>query len=123
MAHFAEINEEGIVVRVIVADQDFIDSGAVGDPMYWIKTSYNTKGGVHYNQEGQPDGLPAIRKNFASIGFKYDAALDAFIPPQPYLSWLLDEESCLWQAPTPKPDDGERYIWDEPTLSWVRMNS
>ena len=107
MSHFAKI-ENGIVTQVIVAEQDFIDSGAVGDS--WIQTSYNTYGGQH------PEGRP-LRKNYAGIGFTYDSQRDAFIPPQPYASWTLNENTCLWDAPTPMPTDGI-YIWDESTTSW-----
>ena len=111
MSHFAEI-ENGIVLRVIVAEQDFIDSGAVGDPTRWIQTSYNTSGGEH------PEGRP-LRKNFAGIGYTYDAVRDAFIPPKPYPSWSLNEQTCLWDAPTPAPTDGPMYGWDEELQQWA----
>lgn len=111
MAHFAKV-ENGIVTQVIVAEQDVIDSGLFGDD--WIQTSYNTYGGQH------PEGRP-LRKNYAGIGFAYDAVRDAFIPPKPYTSWVLNEDTCLWDAPIPKPQDGKEYIWDEPLLSWVEM--
>ena len=114
MAHFAEIDANGIVLRIIVAEQDFIDSGAVGNPANWVQTSYNTKGGQH------PEGRP-LRKNYAGIGYTYDRQRDAFIPPQPYPSWTLNEDTCLWDAPTPRPDNGKRYDWDESTLSWVEV--
>lgn len=119
MAHFAEINSNNIVTRVIVAEQDFIDSGAVGNPVFWIQTSYNTRGGVHYGPDGKPDGGVALRKNYAGIGFIYDANRNAFIPPKPYQSWLLDEESCLWNAPVPYPTDGQLYVWNELAVNWV----
>lgn len=90
MAHFAQI-ENNIVVQVIVAEQDFINSGAVGNPANWIQTSYNTSGGVH-SQGGTP-----LRKNYAGIGFTYDADRDAFIPPKPEGNYTLNEESCLWE--------------------------
>lgn len=114
MAHFARINEQNIVEQVIVAEQEFIDSGAVGNPDEWLQTSYNTQGGIH-TQGGTP-----FRKNFASIGYFYDRERDAFIPPQPYSSWALDEESCLWKPPTPKPElkDNEVSNWNEEKLSW-----
>jgi hypothetical protein len=118
MSHFAEIDGEGTVLRVlVVADdkesrgQEFLadDLGLGGT---WKKTSYNTVGGVHSN-----GGTP-FRKNFAGIGYKYDSEKDAFIPPKPFTSWTLDEETCLWNAPTPMPTDDKMYVWDEPTISW-----
>lgn len=121
MGHFAQINEENVVTQVIVAEQDFIDTGAVGDPAKWIQTSYNTRAGVHYGPDGQPDSGVALRKNYAGIGYSYDASRDAFIPPKPFLSWVLDEETCLYNAPTPMPTDGKMYVWDEPTTSWSEI--
>ena len=120
MSHFAEIDKDGVVQRVIVAEQDFINSGKVGDPNNWIQTSYNTRGGVHYapNSNDPDDGI-ALRKNYAGKGYTYDQTRDAFIPPQPYPSWILDEDTCQWDAPTPMPDDGKRYNWDEDNTSWV----
>ena len=118
MAHFAKV-ENGTVTQLIVAEQDFIDSGAVGDPASWIQTSYNTRGGVHYGQNGEPDGGPALRKNYAGIGYSYDPGRDAFIPPKPFASWVLNEDSCQWEAPVPMPTDGEMYRWDEDSTSWV----
>ena len=109
MAHFAKV-EDGIVTEVIVAEQDVIDSGLFGDG--WVQTSYNTHGGQH------PEDRP-LRKNFAGIGFAYDAERDAFIPPQNYPSWTLSEETCLWEPPVAYPSDGGLYVWDEDTLSWV----
>ena len=116
MSHFAKI-ENGIVNQVIVADQDVIDSGMFGAG--WVQTSYNTRGGIHYGQDGQPDGGVALRKNYAGIGYTYDAGRDAFIAPQPFLSWILNEQTCRWEAPIPMPKDGKMYQWDEPSLSWV----
>lgn len=120
MSHFAKI-ENGIVVQVIVAEQDFIDSGLVGNPSLWIQTSYNTKGGIHYQFNSDvpsEDQSKALRKNYAGIGFTYDQQRDAFIPPKPFDSWLLNEETCSWEAPFPMPIDGKKYVWDESTLSW-----
>lgn len=116
MAHFAAV-ENGVVARVIVAEQDVIDSGMFGAD--WVQTSYNTRGGIHYGQAGQPDGGVALRKNYAGIGYTFDQARDAFIAPRPYPSWLLDEATCQWTAPTPMPADGKRYAWDEATLAWI----
>ena len=120
MSHFAEIDKDGVVQRVIVAEQDFINSGKVGDPNNWIQTSYNTRGGVHYApNSSEPDGGVAFRKNYAGVGYTYDATRDAFILPKPYPSWILDEDTCKWDAPTPYPDDGKMYDWDEENTSWV----
>ncbi len=117
--HFAEIDGNNIVKRVIVAEQDFIDSGAVGDSSNWIQTSYNTKGGIHYTpNSNEPDGGIALRKNFAGIGYTYDSDKDAFYQPQPYPSWLLNEESYQWESPVPYPDDGGNYNWNEENQSW-----
>ena len=120
MAHFARVNAQGIVTQVIVAEQDFIDGLADADS--WVQTSYNTRGGVHYGQDGQPDDGTALRKNFAGIGFKYDSDRDAFIPPRPFASWNLVEETCWWEAPIAQPElsdadreAGKYYIWDEDT--------
>jgi len=113
MSHFAEIDQDNIVVRVIVAEQDFINSGAVGDPRQWIQTSYNTQGGQHLL------GGTALRKNYAGPGYVYDYERDAFIPPRPYDSWILDEETCLWTAPVTRPNDDKLYIWNESDQQWV----
>ena len=113
MSHFAKV-ENNIVTQVIVAEQDVIDSGLFGNPAAWIQTSYNTHGGIHVL-----GGTP-LRKNFAGIGYTYDPTLDAFIPPQPWPSWVLDENRCRWEAPIPRPDDTYTWIWDEPTLSWIK---
>lgn len=111
MSHFAKVID-GIVTEVLVIEQDVIDTGMFGDPALWVQTSYNTYGGQH------PEGRP-LRKNYAGIGYTYDADRDAFIPPQPFPSWTLNEETCLWDAPTAYPDDGQPYYWDEATLAWV----
>ena len=117
--HFAEIDKNNIVKRVIVAEQDFIDSGAVGDSSNWIQTSYNTRGGIHYTPDSdEPDGGIALRKNFAGIGYIYDSDKDAFYQPQPYPSWLLNEDSCQWESPVSYPDDGSNYNWNEENQSW-----
>jgi hypothetical protein len=109
MSHFAKI-ENGIVTQVIVAEQDFINK-IDGE---WVQTSYNTYGGQH------PEGRP-LRKNYAGIGYTYDSERDAFIPPKPFDSWLLDEGTCLWQAPVAYPENGKVYTWDEDLLSWVEV--
>lgn len=122
MAHFAEIDENNVVVNIIVIEQEVLDTGIFGNPDNFIQTSYNTHGGIHYNPEtGEPDGGVALRKNYASIGCTYDPVRDAFIPPKSYNSWILDENTCWWQAPIPYPDDGLDYDWDEETTSWVQV--
>lgn len=121
MAHFAKVIN-GLVENVIVADQEFINSGAAGDPTQWVQTSYNTREGVYYDPETQQparDQSAALRKNFAAIGGLYDIERDAFLPPKPFESWVLREESCTWWPPVEKPIDGRVYVWDEPTTSWV----
>ena len=112
MGHFAKVNN-GIVEQVIVAEQEFFQTFVDSSPGEWIQTSYNTYGGVH-----RLGGTP-LRKNYAGVGFTYDKERDAFIPPQPFPSWTLNEDSCLWEAPSPYPSDGKIYVWDEPTTSWV----
>ena len=122
MSHFAEIDKDNIVQRVIVAKQDFIDSGAVSDANNWVQTSFNTRGGVHYApNSNEPDGGIALRKNYAGKGYTYDKTRDAFVPPKPHLSWVLDEDTCQWDAPTPYPDDDKIYNWDEDTTSWKEV--
>ena len=109
MAHYALI-EDGVVVNVIVAEQNFIDTQSGT----WVQTSYNTHGGVHLL-----GGTP-LRKNYASIGYVYDAERDAFYAPQPYPSWSLDEDTCLWEAPVAHLNQqGAAYNWDEATLTWI----
>ena len=111
MSHFAKVLD-GKVVNVIVAEQEFFDTFVDSSPGTWLQTSYNTLGGKH------PEGRP-LRKNYAGIGYTYDPTRDAFIPPQPYASWALDEETCLWQSPVAMPTDGKAYVWDEETLQWA----
>jgi hypothetical protein len=120
MAHYAKVNNQ-IVERVIVAEPEFFNTFVDTSPGEWIQTSYNTRGGVHYNPEtGEPseDQTKALRKNYAGIGFTYNRELDAFIPPKPFASWILDEETCLWDAPVAYPDDGNKYVWNEDTVQW-----
>jgi hypothetical protein len=117
MTHFAKV-ENGIVTEVIVADRSFINSGAVGDPMDWVQTSYNTFGGVHYGPNGEPDGGIPLRANYAGIGFTYDKVNDVFYAPKPYPSWTIGSTDWIWKPPVPRP--GENYNWDEETLTWVK---
>ena len=115
MAHFAKV-ENGIVTQVIVIDQETLNSGNWGDPSSWVQTSYNTHGGQH------PEGRP-LRKNYAGIGYTYDTGRDAFIPPKPFASWILNETTCLWDSPVAMPTDDKMYRWDEATTSWVEVMS
>lgn len=113
--HFAHITN-GVVDQVIVIDAETLATGHWGDPSEWVQTSYNTHGNVHAT-----GGTP-LRFNYAGLGYSYDATRDAFIPPKPFASWLLNETTCLWEAPTPMPvEEGKMYTWDEPTLSWVEV--
>ena len=105
MSHFAKIDSNNIVENVIVAEQDFINSGAVGDSFLWIQTSYNGN----------------FRGKYASIGDTWDKVNEVFIPPQPYPSWTLNEDTCLWDSPVPYPTDDLIYSWDEDTTSWVEI--
>lgn len=136
MAHFAEINDDNIVTRVLVVPDEEEDRGQefLADDLdlggTWIQTSYNTRAGVHH------DGGTPLRGNYAGVGFTYDASLDAFLDPQPYPSWVLDETTFQWEAPVAHPgttetvtdENGENPIeiavlmeWDEATLSWVEI--
>ena len=122
MSHFAKV-ENGIVTSVIVAEQEFINSGVVGDPSLWIQTSYNTRGGIHYQPNSNipsEDQSKSLRKNYAGIGFQYDQQRNAFIPPKPieFFSFILNEQTCLWEAPIPYPNDGKLYNWNEQNQTW-----
>lgn len=117
MGHYAKVID-GLVTQVIVAKKDFID--VLKDKDLWIKTSYNTYGGKHYNPETKEiNTKQPLRKNFAGIGYTYDKELDAFIPPKPFQSWLLNKETCLWEAPIPYPNDNKEYIWNESIKNWT----
>jgi len=122
MAHYALLDKRGVVVQVITGVDE--DDG-IYDWEQWYsaetrltakRTSYNTIGGVHTN-----GGTP-FRKNYAGIGYTYDPQRDAFIPPKPYPSWVLNEDTCLWDAPVPMPSDGNMYQWDEATTSWISQS-
>jgi hypothetical protein len=118
MPHFAQIDPMNLVINVIVADPEFIET--LPDADTWIQTSYNTRGGLHYSPEtGEPDDGTALRKNYAGIGFTYDRIRDAFIPPQPFTSWTLNEASCLWEAPISYPESPGTYVWNEDLLAWM----
>lgn len=113
MSHYAKINN-GIVEQVTVANDIQWCIDTLGGE--WLQTSYNTHGGVH-----DTGGIP-LRKNFAGIGYTYDKERDAFIPPQTYPSWILNEETCLWEAPIPYPTNGDIYSWDEEKVAWIKFN-
>jgi hypothetical protein len=139
MAHFAELDSNNIVLRVLCLENsvmeneqgerveqlgiDFLQS-LYGTNTIWAQTSYNTRAGIYYvpgTNEVSPDQSHAFRKNYAGIGYTYDPTRNAFIPPKPYASWVLNEDTCLWESPVPYPDDGKMYYWDEATLSWVTV--
>ena len=113
MAHYAKVLN-GIVTHVIVADSEFIETFVDDSPGKWIQTSYNTYGGKHSG-----GGTP-LRKNYAGVDYTYDKARDAFIPPQPYASWTLDEDTCLWEPPVAEPTD-KLHKWDEDNKKWVEV--
>jgi hypothetical protein len=125
MSHFAKLDENNVVTFVIRARQEsdgLEDQFTEQTGEVWKQTSYNTYGGVHYDPEtGLPseDQTKALRFNYAGIGFTYDEGRDAFIPPKPFESWVLDEDTCLWEAPVAHPEDGETYTWDEESTSWT----
>lgn len=122
MSHFAKV-VNGAVTQVIVAEPEFFENFVDSSPGEWIQTSYNTRGGVHYSPDtNEPDGGVALRKNYAGIGYTYDKNRDAFIPPKPYPSWTLNEETCLWDSPVPHPNDGQIYNWNEETQTWDIRN-
>lgn len=121
MSHFAKVNN-GVVEQVIVAEPEFFETFVDSSPGQWIQTSYNTRGGKHYNPETgelSADQSKALRKNYAGIGYTYDQTRDAFIPPQPYPSWILNDETCLWNAPIPYPEDGKIWYWNEDQQNWL----
>lgn len=121
MSHFAKV-ENGFVTQVIVAEQEFIDTGLVGSPSDWKQTSYNTRGNVHYGQDGNPDGGLALRGNYAGIGYVYDSENDVFYPPKPFNSWHMDSATWTWKPPVDMPTEGGPYRWDEETTSWVTIS-
>ena len=125
MAHWAELDANNVVTRVLVGD----NNDPAGDEGYqwlldnlggtWVKTSYNAVGGKRRNPEtGEVTEEAGFRKNYAGIGYTFDAGRDAFIPPKPFNSWVLNEDTCLWDAPTPYPADGKMYRWVEEDLNW-----
>lgn len=132
MAHFAKLDSNNVVIFVTVGrDEDREEELFARTGDVYKQTSYNTRGGVHYQSDGTPsaDQSKAFRKNYAGLGYTYDAQRDAFIPPKPFNSWVLDEQTCLWNAPVAMPADAgtgeppKRYTWDEATTSWVEVNA
>ena len=118
MSNYAKVLN-GLVLEVIVADASFFDTFVDTSPGTWLQTSYNTRGGVHYGQDGQPDGGVALRGNYAGIGYTYDSVNDVFYAPQPYSSWTISAPTWEWQPPVPYPTDGNNYVWNESTQTWV----
>jgi hypothetical protein len=130
MASFSKLDSDNIVIEVIsVHNNELLDNNGVEQEvngidfltkltgyLFWKQTSYNTYGGVHNN-----GGTP-FRKNYAGIGFVYDETRDAFIPKKPFASWILNEDTCLWEAPVDYPTDGNKYTWNEETISWDLTN-
>jgi hypothetical protein len=124
MTYFAKVNNQ-IVEKVIKAEKEFIDTYIDSSPGVWIQTSYNTRGGIHYQPNSNipsEDQTKALRKNYAGIGYTYDQTRDAFIPPKPFNSWILNEDTCLWNAPVAIPatelEDNQYYSWNESITNW-----
>jgi hypothetical protein len=125
MAHYAKVNNN-TVVQVIVAEPEFFATFVDSSPGEWIQTSYNTRGGVHYkpnSNEPSDDQSKALRKNYAGVGYTYDPERDAFVPPRLFASWILDEDTCLWQPPVPYPNDDKLYDWNEDDQAWILVES
>ena len=122
MGHFAKV-VDGKVTQVIVAEPDFFNTFVDSSPGQWLQTSYNTRGNVHYLPDSQtPSGQPAVRGNYAGIGYTYDAQNDVFYAPKPYPSWVMDEATWTWKAPVAMPTEGGPYSWDEATQNWVESS-
>jgi hypothetical protein len=128
MAHYAFLDENNVVTEVIVGKEEgnFDWEAQYGSfrGQACKRTSYNTRGGVYYDpitNEPSDDQSKAFRKNYAGIGFTYDFGLDAFIPPKPYPSWVLNQNTCFWDPPVPYPTDGKKYQWDEATMNWIEI--
>jgi hypothetical protein len=123
MSHFAKV-VDGKVVSVIVAEKEFFDTFVDSSPGEWLQTSYNTRGNKHYNPETgelSDDQTKALRGNYAGINYIYDRTNDVFYPQSPFASWILNEETWTWEAPTPMPTDDKMYKWDEATTSWIEI--
>jgi hypothetical protein len=121
MSYYAKVLN-GKVVNVISAEEDFFKTFVDSSPGNWIKTSYNTRGGIHYGQDGQPDGGIPLRANFAGIGYNYDQTNDVFYAQQPFPSWILNTATWLWESPVPyQTDKTEICYWDETIKNWVEI--
>jgi len=121
LGHFAKC-VDGKVSQVIVAEPDFFNNFVDSSPGAWIQCSYNTRSGVHFDQDGVADGGVALRGNYPGIGYTYDQTNDVFYVSQPYASWVLNQTTWSWDAPTPMPvEEGKFYEWDEPTVSWKEV--
>ena len=121
MSHFAKVKSRK-VLEVIVAEQDFINALPKETGVKWVQTSYNTRGGVHFKPNSdEPSGEDGLRKNYAGVGMTYDTGRDAFYPPKPFPSWVLNEDTCLWEAPTAMPDNDKFFQWDESKKEWVEV--
>ena len=116
MAHFAKVLDKK-VIKVIVAEKEFFNTFVDDSAGEWIQTSYNTFGNKHLL-----GGTP-LRKNFAGVGYSYDQTRDAFIAPKPYASWILNEDTCLWEAPVARPEDDNMYTWNESIKNWELINN
>ena len=117
MAHYAKV-KDGIVLQVVVAEQDVLSHLGAGYGETWVQTSYSTRGGKHYGSDGNEDSGTPLRANYAGIGYIYDINHDVFYAPQPYASWILDTTTYLWGAPVAHPSDGKNYTWDEDSTNW-----
>ena len=124
MAHYAKV-VDGLVTKVIVAEPEFFETFVDDSAGEWIQTSYNTYGGKHYTEQEDgtrvesEDQTKALRKNYAGIGYTYNHEKDAFIPPKPFESWVLNEDTCWWEAPVAMPDDDQHYLWNEENQNWT----
>jgi len=125
MAHFALVNDHNIVEQVIVAEQRYVDILPIPEGYKWVQTSYNTKLGIHYGADNNPDGGTPLRKNFAGVGMVYNPELDAFHDPKPYKNWILDPATASWNPPIPEPEDSKTghayYEWDEDNATWIEV--
>jgi len=123
MGHYAKVVDSK-VTQVIVAEEDFFQTFVDSSPGAWIKTSYNTRGNVHYiPNTNEPSGQPAVRGNYAGIGYTYDSVNDVFYAPKPYPSWTLNKSAWTWEPPVAYPTDGKLYRWDEATTAWVEITA
>lgn len=127
MSHYVKVRD-GIVIDAIVAEEDFFTTFVDTTPGQWLKTSYNTRGGVHYDENGNPDGGVALRGNYAGIGFVYDPINDVFYPPRPIdsygnvcNSWTISEPNWTWTAPIQPPNNEDAFKWNEQNQEWVKV--